>query len=145
MYPNMNNYSDLLDIDTLLPVTVVLEPLGQPRVTVIINDESLSYEVLPHRVTVTYYVPLMDSVTVQVQLQDKNYNSGQETAVIVQNILIDGIDVVPAYTHLAHYQNDHDYQEPTNYLGFNGQWTLTTKQPFYHWLHHVQAQGWLLT
>jgi|688.fasta_scaffold273808_2 hypothetical protein len=42
-------------------------------------------------------------------------------------VVIDSIEILPKYS----------------YLGSNG--VLTINTPFYQWLHHVTAQGWLLT
>jgi len=42
-------------------------------------------------------------------------------------VVIDGIEILPKY----------------NYLGSNG--VLKIDTPFYQWLHHATAQGWLLT
>jgi len=42
------------------------------------------------------------------------------------HVLIDGIEVLPRYSHLV----------------ING--TLRISAPFYQWLHHASDQGWLL-
>jgi hypothetical protein len=42
-------------------------------------------------------------------------------------VVIDSIEILPKYS----------------YLGNNG--VLEINTPFYQWLHHVTAQGWLLT
>lgn len=41
-------------------------------------------------------------------------------------VAIDGFEVLPKYQYLAKDNK------------------LTIDQPFYHWLHHVTGQGWLL-
>jgi hypothetical protein len=42
-------------------------------------------------------------------------------------VVIDSIEILPEYS----------------YLGSNG--VLEINKPFYQWLHHATAQGWLLT
>jgi len=41
-------------------------------------------------------------------------------------VSVDGIEILPKYSYLAN----------------NG--VLTIPEPFYHWLHRVTGQGWLL-
>jgi hypothetical protein len=45
---------------------------------------------------------------------------------LVDTVVIDSIEILPKY----------------NYLGSNG--VLKIDTPFYQWLHHATAQGWLL-
>ena len=63
---------------------------------------------------------------------------------MIDSLAIDGFDIVPGYVHLASYENEVNYTEPTTYLGFNGTWTWAIDQPFYIWKHHATGQGWLL-
>jgi hypothetical protein len=141
----MKNYSDLQDINRLIPVSIYLEPVGQPWVDIAVNDTVIDYHPLNNSVTYTGFVDLLNPITVSVILTDKIYTQEYETAVIVRRLSVDNIDLIPSYDYLADYQNDHNYTDPTNYLGFNGKWTLTIDRPFYHWLHQVHGQGWLLT
>jgi hypothetical protein len=141
----MKNYSDLQDINTLIPVSIQIEPVGQPRVDVVVNNTVIDYQLLTRTVTYTEFVDLLNPITVSIILTDKVYTQEHETAVIIKRLSVDNIDLTPNYDYLADYQNDHNNNNPTNYLGFNGKWTLTIDRPFYQWLHHVQGQGWLLT
>ena len=141
----MKNYSDLLDIDKLIPVSIYIEPVGQPRVDIVINDTVIEYQSLTNPVTYTEFVNILDPITISVALSTKIYTQEYETAVIIRRLSVDNIDLIPDYDYLADYQNDHGNNNPTSYLGFNGKWTLTIDCPFYHWLHQVQGQGWLLT
>lgn len=141
----MNSYSNLPDINTLIPITVELQPIGNPCVDLIINHNKIDYSSLTHTVCVTDFCKLMDSITVSLILSNKHYTTEYETAVVIKRLSIDNIDIIPQYAYLADYQNDHNNTNPTNYLGFNGKWTLTIDRPFYQWLHQVQGQGWLLT
>ena len=86
----------------------------------------------------------MDAINIDIIMSDKHYSLEYETAAIIRQLSIDNIDIIPRYEYLADYDNDHDFKNPTNYLGFNGKWTLTIDLPFYHWLHKHSGQGWLI-
>jgi hypothetical protein len=79
-----------------------------------------------------------------VKLKNKIYGLNPDTAVVLNQISIDRFDIIPAWTQLAEYVNDHDNTDPTSYLGFNGEWKLEISEPFYQWRHQVTGQGWLL-
>jgi hypothetical protein len=140
----MSKFLDLLATETTLDIVLRLQPLGNPQVVVNINGTILHYGHLEMPVTLQHSVPLLDPLTVSISLYDKVYGNN-ETAVIVEQFDIDNFAVVPAWTQTATYHNDHDYNDPTNYLGFNGTWELSTNCPFYQWKHHITGQGWLLT
>ena len=135
----MNNYLDLQDIDTDIQIEAKLSVIGLPDFTVTIADHHWNNQcniIVDHK--------LLNPFDIKIELRNKYYTNEYETAVIIDLISIDNINIIPTYCHLADYQNDHNNNNPTNYLGFNGKWTLTFDRPFYHWLHQVQAQGWLL-
>ena len=77
-------------------------------------------------------------------MSGKQYDQYRETAVIIDQLAIDGFDIIPTWTQLATYHNDHDSRGPTAYLGFNGTWRLQIDRPFYQWRHAVTGLGWLL-
>lgn len=139
----MKTYSDLQAIDHQVHVQVTLEPIGTPDTCIIVG---------PHRgggllfqpVDFTVSVPLLTPFIIQIELANKIYSDQQETAVRISRLCIDDVDILPRYLHLAQYVNDHAWKDPTDYLGFNGKWTLTIDQPFYQWLHQHSGQGWLL-
>lgn len=141
----MNNYSDLRAINKLIPVTICIEPVGKPEVDIVVNNTVIDYRSMSSSATYTEFVDLLSPITVSVILSNKIYTQEYETAVIIKRLSVDNINLTPDYDYLADYQNDHNNNNPTNYLGFNGKWTLTINEPFYHWLHHVQGQGWLLS
>ena len=137
----MKRYSDLLDIDTRLNIRLELEPIGTPDVSITIADYRQDY-LLSNNNIIDYTVDLLQPFSVIIELQNKQYSLDCETAVIVR-LSVDDIDIIPKYDYLADYVNDHDNHGPTNYLGFNGKWTLTIDRAFYHWLHVHSGQGWL--
>ena len=141
----MKNYSELLATDTLIPITIEVEPVGSPEVQLIINDNIINYSVLTNSIIITDFAQLLSPITVSVELINKHYTLEYETAVVIKRLSIDNINLIPEYDYLAEYSNDHNNNNPTHYLGFNGKWTLTIDRPFYQWLHLAQAQGWLLS
>jgi hypothetical protein len=128
-----------------MPITVELQPIGQPCVDVVINNKIINYSVLSHPITITDFYKLLDPLTISIVLSKKYYTTEYETAVIIARLSIDNINIIPTYNHLIDYQNDHNINAKTNYLGYNGKWALTIDRPFYQWLHRAQNQGWLLT
>jgi len=140
----MKTYSDLQDIDTRLNLVIELEPVGTPTAKVIINNQQYDYPGLTSPIIINKYLPLMDLFNINIELCNKYYTTEYETAVIIKRLSVDNIELIPNYDYLAEYVNDHDNNNPTSYLGFNGKWTLTIDRPFYHWLHEHSGQGWLL-
>ena len=140
----MKNYSNLQDIDTRIDVRINIRPIGQPNLWVRVNHNSIGYTGLSDNVQLDYQVGLLDNINITMELYDKHYTTEYETAVIIDNIIIDNIEIIPRYDYLAEYINDHDNNNPTSYLGFNGKWSLTIDRPFYRWLHEHSGQGWLI-
>ena len=140
----MKTYSDLQDIDTRLNLVIELAPVGSPMATIIINNQQYDYPQLTSPIIINEYLPLMDLINIDIILSNKHYTLEYETAVIIERLSIDNIELIPKYDYLAKYVNDHNNNNPTSYLGFNGKWTLTIDQPFYHWLHEHSGQGWLI-
>jgi hypothetical protein len=140
----MKNYSDLQAIDTRLHLHIELEPVGSPTVNISVNDIIDNYYEVSHSIILDYHIDLLDLFAVNIELYNKHYTTEYETAIIIKRLSVDNIDLIPKYDYLAEYINDHANNNPTNYLGFNGKWTLTIDQPFYHWLHKHSGQGWLI-
>ena len=79
---------------------------------------------------------------------DEEYKSGQDLAVVVEEIEINGINhpkfvwegmFHPEYPRWEENQGPMD----TNYLGFNGEWKLTISIPAYTWIHKTLDLGWI--
>jgi hypothetical protein len=140
----MKNYLDLQAIDTRLHLHIELEPVGTPDVKISVNNIKNDYPGLSSIIIQDYYIDLLDLFDIDIELSNKNYTTKYETAVIIRRLSVDNIELIPRYDYLADYVNDHDNDNPTSYLGFNGKWTLTFDRPFYHWLHEHSGQGWLI-
>jgi len=144
----MNRFSELQAIDQFVNVAVKLTPVGQPHapgVRVTLNGDQLQHSAqMITPIELTALVSLLTPIELEIELFGKQYLGGEETAVVVDSVAIDGFEIVPNYTHLVQYTNDHNYTHPTNYIGFNGVWRLMITEPFYRWRHHATGQGWLL-
>ena len=140
----MKTFLDLQATELALEVELVLVPVGQPQITVNIGQHNMTTQ-LTHAITIAKRIDLTEAFAIDIALLEKNYNDPNETAVIIQSLSIDDFEIVPVWTHLAQYVNDHDYVDPTNYLGFVGVWQLEIDCAFYQWQHRVTNQGWLLT
>lgn len=140
----MKTYSDLPGIDTRLHLHIELEPVGTPDIIVSVNDILDDYPGLSNTIILDYHIDLLDLFAVNIELRNKHYTIEYETAVIIRRLSVDNIELIPRYDYLAKYHNDHDNNNPTSYIGFNGKWTLTFDRPFYHWLHEHSGQGWLI-
>jgi hypothetical protein len=144
----MKKFSDLLDIDPKIELDLMIRARtdnGIPHCRARINHEVLHDGILDHARSWRRQCDLLQPIDLEISMWGKQYDQYRETAVIIEQLTIDGFDIVPGWTHLATYDNDHDCQEPTAYLGFNGTWRLLIDQPFYRWRHAVTGQGWLLT
>ena len=144
----MNRFSELRAIDQFVNVRVKLTPVCQPHAPVVrvtLNGHQLQYaKQLTAPTELTTLVNLTVPIELEIEMFGKQYHITEETAVVVDSIDIDGFAMVPDYTHLSQYINDHNYAQPTNYIGFNGVWRLAITEPFYRWRHRATGQGWLL-
>jgi hypothetical protein len=140
----MKNYLDLRATNHQLNVEIELETIGRPKFNCGISNKLIEYHGNSDTINLSYKLDLLESFSVIIELIDKVYTTEYETAIIIKRLCIDNINLIPKYDYLAVYDNDHDNNTPTSYLGFNGKWTLTFSRPFYQWLHQVTGQGWLL-
>ena len=143
----MTVFSELLATEHSLTIKIQLSPIvdnGVPICAVKINNSVEYYAQLLDTITLTKQMPLLEPVDIEISMFDKKYSDERETAVVIKSILIDEFEIVPYYTYLAEYINDHDYNQATSYLGFNGNLRLTIDRPFYQWQHQATNQGWLL-
>jgi len=139
----MKNFLDLLATDLDLDLELVAEPVGIPDVEIWIGKQLIHQGPLLYPITVSTQLPLLSGVSVTVKLKNKVYTSESEKAVVLTRLSIDDFDIIPQFTHLAKYVNDHAFTEPTAYIGFNGEWRLEINKPFYQWQHEITSQGWL--
>ena len=139
----MKNFLDLLATDLHLDLMLMAEPVGRPDVEIWINQQLMYQGQLSEPIAVSTQLPLLPGFLFVIKLKNKVYSSESETAMVLTKLCIDGVDIIPSFTHLAQYSNDHAYTEPTSYLGFNGEWKFEVTKPFYQWQHEITSQGWL--
>lgn len=141
----MNRFSDLQATDLYLEISLrAITDNGAPWAQVTVNDKVLWRQQVFEDIVLTHRMPLLDPFVISVAMQDKVYNSQKETALIIQSVCVDGFVVIPRFNHHSRYHNERNQCSPTNYLGFNGVWSLNVPEPFYRWRHRVLDQGWLL-
>lgn len=146
----MKTFYDLLDTDQSSEIDVVIgvssiTQNGIPRCVVSVNDRICYQGHLDQPVEITQIFQLLEPVSIKIEMSEKRYSLTAETAILIDRLSIDGFDIVPNYVHLARYENDHDQDAFTSYLGHNGIWHFDTDRPFYQWKHQITGQGWLLT
>lgn len=134
----MKNYSEVLAIDPLINFELKIHTIGNPDFHVYINESCFR----------DYYLylklDLFQPIKIKIELQNKIYTMTEEKAIIIQSLIMDGIDILPKYDYLGNYDNDKGINQPSSYLGFNGVWTFNIDRPFYLWLHKIENLGWLL-
>jgi hypothetical protein len=131
----MKNYSDLRAINTKLDIVMELEPVGSVNCRFGIDEILVDYE-LDQTLELDWQIDVDSSFVFQIELTGKSTDSD---GLLIKRLSVDGIDLVPKFTHLAQCT----LGTPTQFLGQLSKWTLTIDRPFYQWLHGATAQGWL--
>jgi hypothetical protein len=143
----MNNFSELQATDLSLDLLIELTPhykTHAPEIVVCTGGVEWYAGTLNDRIQLTGQLPLLSTFDIVIHLQNKNNNQDSTTAAIITKLSVDKHSIVPNWTHLADYSNDHNFKQPTTHLGFNGVWKLTVDKPFYQWWHINTGQGKLL-
>jgi hypothetical protein len=144
----MNNYLDLLAIDNVdIDINILIRPVinnGPPDLSVKINGVQYHEGKLIQSLKINTKMPLLKLLEVELIMSNKQYSEVNETAVIVDSLIVDSIELVNMSDLPIAYTNDQAVENSGFYLGFNGCWRLELGQPFYRWLHIASGQGWLL-
>jgi hypothetical protein len=143
----MNNFSDLLVTDRKITINLVISPIsenGYPCSVIKLNDRMLFDGEVKERISFNETLGLLDPVEISIELKNKKHDQQLETAIIIDRLSIESMEIVPGFVHLSDYDNEQGQRITTNYLGFNGVWKLDINEPFYRWRHRVTGQGWLL-
>lgn len=146
-HQNMKNFLETSDTDRYLDMTIALSIIdenGYPDFELLINGEKQD---LPKKKIMNHKkkLPLLDPIELTIKMQNKKYSQIRETALIVESISIEKINVIPDYSHLTEYENDHEQTISTNYIGYNGTWKLIIDKPFFQWIHHHSGKGILVS
>ena len=126
MHPDMNNFSDILDIDIQdqLQVRLVIKVHGTIHYRMRLNGHLIS------DLDTEYKLGLFSKINLKCLVIDANAG-----AVEVCLLSVNGAEVLPRYQHLV--------QPPTAWIDREGAWEFTIDQPFYPWFHAISGQGWV--
>lgn len=146
MHQSLETFLKTLDTKHNLNLKIeltILKENGYPDFELYINSSKQNFE-KKDRIILEKQLPLFDPINIKLELKNKRYNQHKETAVKIDLISIEELDIIPKYQHLAKYQNDHNFNQPVAYLGFNGTWELKIDRPFFQWYHEISGQGILI-
>ena len=141
----MKNFSELLATELWLDFKLELEPVHSALDVAVWLNGQLVYDVLTKEFNYSAQLNILESINLRIFVQGKDYSKDSQSAVLIKSVRIDDFDIIPNWTQLAVYNNDHNYTDPTTHLGFNGEWQYNIPEPFYQWKHKITGQGWLLT
>lgn len=143
----MKNFLEALDIKQQLKVKIslsIIDDNGYPDVKLTINNNVTFIKKDINLLNFECLIRIHQNIKIQIDMKNKIYSNLAETAVIVNSIEIDDINIIPTFNHLIEYQNDKKLPITTEYIGYNGCWTLDINEPFYNWYHKVSSQGILI-
>ena len=143
----MKNFYELQAIKKQIEIAVILSPVKDaqpPTVLLKINEKKIFKGEVNEKLTLTGRINLLEKIDIEITLLNKNYKTSNNTAIIIDSLTLDTFNIIPKWTQFASYENDHNVNEPTNHIGFNGSWKLKINEPFYKWKHKITGQGWLL-
>ena len=143
----MKNFLEALDTDKEIEIVVKLTAIshnGYPDINLSVCEHVLYDGPLSKSKSFQINKGINDLLTFQITLKNKKYSPLKETACLIDEISIDGYEILPKYQHFSTYENDHGKNISTNYVGYNGTWTLKFDRPFYQWHHQISGQGMLI-
>jgi hypothetical protein len=126
MHPNIKTFSDTLDINPKLEVTITVQIHGYISGRVDFNGVRC-YAGANH-----FQIGLLDNLEL-VSVIDK-YVEGS-SAIEITEFTVNGYNVIPLYQH--HSSSGNAYHD------WVGKWQMDIPGPFYPWYHTVSGQGWV--
>jgi hypothetical protein len=140
---------------TKLEFSVAVGPVGHgeswPEYYVTLDERILDFGTLTKPKQIDFNVDLEDGVhTINVGLKNKVDTDTivvggtivNDKAVIVTGISIEGYEL-DDFMHRATYFPIGRDSLKSNYLGWNGEWTLEITTPIFTWIHETQQLGWV--
>jgi hypothetical protein len=126
MHPDINNFSNILDIDTSarLEVHLVLQIHEQVDYHMQLNDHKIMS--LDERI----FLDLFSPIKLTCSITDTH-----KGAVEIKSFTVNNKEILPIYQHLA--------QPATAWINKKGIWCLNIPAPFYSWYHEISGQGWI--
>lgn len=140
-------------------VDVLLRPVTNtrgPTVQIQFDQQQISVELTE---PTWYKFETLGSADTSVTLEIEHYGkkdtdtdvkTGADVAVVVEEIKVNGISS-PRFVWAGIYRPDyppHLVDQPkelkySNYLGWNGVWSLDIGLPSFTWIHHIENLGWI--
>lgn len=126
MLPDINNFSNILDIDTSaqLKVHLILEVHDQVEYHMQLNNYDIVK--LDQQILLDLFSPIVLTCTIT------NTNKG---AVEIKSFTVNNREILPIYQHLA--------DPPLAWINKEGTWRFHVPAPFYSWYHGISGQGWI--
>lgn len=143
----MKNLSEILAIDHRCRACLSIEVIkdaGLPDFRIILNDKIVFAGSVAKSQDYDFDFDLREKFNVTFELKNKKYRSDKETAIVIKKFCVDDIEILPRYNHLLTYENDHNQNITTNYMGYNGKLYISSNENFYMWYHSASDQGLLL-
>ena len=146
----MKKFYELLDTRFPLRATVVLKPITEmpPMINLKINGRQV-YEGHPKTETkIEHEIFNNENVRIELMISDKKYTDNRDSAVLLDSLVIDGVEMSTHASLNAVYQTDQAwgvYKGVTTHFGWNGTWIFDPGKPFYHVKHEIKNYGWLLS
>ena len=126
MHPNMNNFSNITDIN--------------PDRKLLVKLDTVEHGTVQYRLRINGHLVLDDSIEMYLNLFSPiNLHcfivpSDENSALEIKSLSVNGFDVLPRYMHLA--------SAPTLWLT-EGEWSFSSTGPFYPWYHEISGQGFI--
>ena len=111
-----------------LDLVITLDPVEQCVCVLLVNDEVIHDGLLSSPKVITHRVLNDNPIKIKVIV------TRQHPEAVKLSVSVDNLPIIPLYQHMA--------VPPTDYIDFNGEWTLTIPK-FYTWYHQVTGQGWI--
>lgn len=128
----MKNFSEATAIKSTLTsvIELMLTPVEQCVCVALVNDRVVHDGLLD-----SYKSISVEGYPIDGPVEIKIITTRVHPEAVKVGVVIDGLEIIPKYQHLA--------QPPTDYLDFNGEWTLKIPN-FYPWYHEITGQGWII-
>jgi len=142
----MLTYLELQAIDYSPLVEIKLSPLvggDWPLVSVYINHAPVMMQRVWETMTVRHYTAARSKFYITIMVEDYDVPSRSHnlfaTGIDFEGIWVDGQEVTAWVL-----QNSNMKLTTPNQITAGSRWEFDSVVPFYHWLHKVSGQGWLL-
>jgi hypothetical protein len=126
MPQDIKTFSDLLDIDPQLDISITIKVHGLVAGAVYFNEQPCHEGVNHFTAGLRESLHLISTIT--------HFDEGT-SAIEIVDFTVNGYNVIPTYQHLSSTGN--------GYHDFCGSWSFLVIQPFYPWYHQVSGQGWI--